>query len=116
MRLLICGDRHWKDYDYIYKILQEYSPMTTVVITGGATGADSIANQIATELKMTTEVYPADWKRYGKSAGPIRNAEMIKKGCPDVVLAFHNNLQLSKGTANMITKAREVNIPVYIFP
>ena len=115
MRLLICGDREWTNQSTIHSVLTNYDPNTTTVITGGARGADKIAHFIASELKMQTEVYEADWVKFGKSAGPIRNSEMINKGKPDVVIAFHSDLSKSKGTADTVRRAKKLNIPVFLF-
>jgi len=45
---------------------------------------------------------PADWEKYGKASGPIRNRKMFKLGQPDLVLAFHNDIYKSKGTNDMV--------------
>jgi hypothetical protein len=58
------------------------------------------------------EIFPADWERYGKRAGPIRNAEMVKAGA-DVVLAFP--LPGGRGTQHTIRLAREAGIPVKVW-
>jgi hypothetical protein len=50
-------------------------------------------------------VFPAEWKKYGNAAGPIRNARMLNEGVPDVVIAFHENIHKSKGTKNMMDQA-----------
>ena len=54
------------------------------------------------------EEYPADWKKYGKSAGPLRNQRMIDEGKPDLVVAFPGGV----GTADMISRAKAYNISV----
>ena len=114
MRVLICGDRNWTDVETIFLVMKEYNSNETTVITGGAKGADDIANQLAIKMNMKTEVYKADWN-LGKCAGPIRNWEMLTKGKPNVVLAFHDHLEKSKGTVDTISKSRKLNIPVFIY-
>ena len=57
---------------------------------------------------------PAEWDTFGKAAGPIRNGWMLKME-PDLVLAFHNDIRQSKGTANMVSIARKKGIEVKIF-
>lgn len=54
--------------------------------------------------------FPADWKQYGKAAGPIRNKQMLDEGQPDLVLCFHDDIEKSKGTKNMyeLAKARGI--------
>ncbi len=114
MRILVCGSRNWTDKNYIQKQLSEYD-QNTVIITGGAKGADTLAHRIAKSLEMKTEVYPAEWSIYGKSAGPIRNQKMLDRGKPDLVLAFHENLSESKGTADMIKRVHKMSIPLFLF-
>lgn len=118
MRVQITGDRDWSDYLTIEKalraVLDDDDPQTVIVVHGAARGADSIAGEVATELGCKVEVFPADWKKYGRAAGPIRNTEMLDSG-PDVVLAFHDDLKSSKGTKNCVEQALKRNIPVLYF-
>jgi len=68
---------------------------------------------VCDELKIPYQIYYADWERYGRAAGPIRNRQMIETK-PNLVLAFHNNLALSKGTKNTVDQARKAKIPVKV--
>ena len=111
MRVLICGDRNWSDYKTIEEEMKEL-PKDSVIIHGCARGADTLTGIIAKKLGFKVLEFPADWKRYGKIAAPIRNRQMIVEGKPDKVLAFHNNISESKGTANMIKQAKKFGIPV----
>lgn len=84
-----------------------------VVVHGGATGADAIANawafaQRAAGREVYVECYPAEWAKYGKAAGPIRNQKMLMETSPDLVLAFPGG----KGTADMVARAKCCEIPV----
>ena len=114
MRILVCGDRNWTNYDIIRKELYKY-PEGTVVIEGACRGADSIGGYIARQLGFGVAEYPAKWYEYGKRAGMIRNRQMLEEGKPDIVLAFHNNIKRSKGTKNMVEIAMAAGIPVHIF-
>ena len=114
MRVLVCGDRHWENYVAILRKLSEF-PAGTVVIEGEAKGADLLARRAAVELGFPVEPFPAEWSRYGRAAGPIRNEAMLTEGLPDRVLAFHANISESKGTANMVALARKAGVPVEIF-
>lgn len=78
------------------------------IICGGATGADSLAVEFAKEFGIPYTVFPAEWKKFGKYAGPARNAQMIKEGKPDLVIAFPGG----KGTADMIEQAQENFVPI----
>lgn len=114
MRILICGSRKWTEEELIRVALSKYKPSDTI-ITGGCSGADSIAHKIAVELKLQTEVYPVsstEWKKYGPAAGPIRNRRMLTEGKPDIVLAFPKKGEANKGTTNMIELAEKAKIPV----
>jgi UDP-N-acetylmuramoylalanine-D-glutamate ligase len=55
------------------------------------------------------EVYPADWKLHGKSAGHIRNQQMLDESKPDIVIAFPGG----RGTANMIKRAKKAGVEVF---
>lgn len=112
MRALVCGDRKWTNrarLDWVLGIMN-----VTSVIEGEAKGADTMAREWADT--HNTPVYPfyADWTKYGKAAGPTRNREMLYIGKPDRVIAFHNNISESKGTANMIEQARRAKVPVIL--
>lgn len=112
MRLLICGDRKWNDYEMIANALREIRP--SLLIEGEANGADIISRIEAEILGIPVLKFPADWNKYGKSAGPIRNTQMLKEGKPDMVIAFHDNIESSKGTKHMVTIANRANIPTKI--
>ncbi len=76
------------------------------MIESEAWGADTCARIAAEELNITVEKYPAEWNKYGQSAGSIRNKQMLTEGNPDLVLAFHANIESSKGTKNMIEQRK----------
>jgi hypothetical protein len=113
-RILICGDRNWTDRVMIWDALVD-AGADVIVIEGEASGADTIAREIAYEMDMQVLPYPAEWKRYGKAAGPIRNRRMLEEGKPDEVWAFHDDLGRSRGTRNMIAQARQAGVPVKVF-
>lgn len=115
LRYLICGDRNWDDIERIAQFISTLPP-DSVIIEGEARGADSIARECALEMGLEVVKFPADWKKFGKGAGPIRNLQMITEGRPDVVVAFHNNLSASKGTKNMVETARKHGLNVLINP
>ena len=110
MRIIVCGSRHWTNVERIRRILAAL-PSDTVIVHGACQGADMIADTVAKQLGMETEPYPADWGRYGRSAGPIRNKQMLDAGT-GMVIAFHNGLMQSKGTKNMVKMARDANVHV----
>lgn len=111
-RVLVCGDRNWLDKDTIKTYLIQLKP--EVVIEGECKGADLLAKECAIELGIIVESYPANWQEYGKAAGMVRNKEMIIKGKPDLVVAFHNNIDNSKGTKDMLAQAAKYKIPTIL--
>lgn len=115
MRVLVCGDRNWHNYEFIYEILSNYKDEIDVVIEGEAKGADSMAGLAAELLGIPVLKFPADWDRYGRAAGPIRNTQMLNEGNPDLVIAFHNDVTQSKGTKNMIEQAKTRYITVKLY-
>jgi hypothetical protein len=103
-------------------------PPGTIIVHGDADGADRIAGAIAKEMGFEVRAYPADWdaaKKAGrlKAAGPIRNSLMLKKEHPDkegvfidLVLAFSENFELSRGTNDMMGKAVNAKPPIFVDP
>ena len=110
MIVLVCGSRTWRDADRIRFKLREL-PRGTVIIHGGARGADRIAAEIAHALGLEERPYLPDWDTHGKRAGMVRNVAMLDAN-PDKVLAFWDGA--STGTAHTIKGARERGIPVDI--
>ena len=110
-RILICGDRYWSNIDLIRDVVYNMKDID-VIIEGECSGADVMGKTVAQELNLPLLQFPANWLRYGRGAGPIRNQQMIDEGKPTIVLAFHNNIDKSKGTKDMIEKAKRKKIPV----
>lgn len=115
-RVMVTGSRNWSNAQAIQDALEgqlvEHGAIT--VVHGAARGADSIADnwakaKIAQGAKVKVEAHPAEWDRYGKSAGPKRNQKMIDLGAK-VVLAFP--LGKSVGTRHAMGAARKAGIPV----
>jgi hypothetical protein len=105
-RVLVCGGREFNDYELLVEELSLILP--DVIIHGAARGADSLAGEFAEAMKIPTEVYPADWNKYGKRAGYLRNVQMLEEGKPDLVVAFPGG----KGTAMMINLAKKAGVEV----
>lgn len=87
----------------------------TQIVHGGARGADRMAGHVAKGLGYPVHVHEADWNAHGKAAGILRNQEMLDRH-PDIelVLAFHDDLAHSKGTGDMVRRARAAGIPVNV--
>ena len=97
------------------RVLSLYPP-DTIIIEGEYRGADLMSKRIARTLDMTVLPFAADWKSAGPAAGPIRNKRMLDEGKPDLVLAFHSHLMLSKGTKNMVAQAEAAGVPWVCVP
>lgn len=113
MRVIVTGSRFWSTDEQIYKIYDELVklPAGSRIVHGACKGVDTIAWAIALLLNYDVKTYPANWSLHGRSAGPIRNREMLASELPvDLVLAFHDDIENSKGTRDMINVARSAGI------
>lgn len=108
--VIVCGGR---DYGNATSICQNLERLflefgdSLVVVTGGATGADFIANTWARHRNVRRAVVRPDWSK-GRKAGPLRNAEMLRRFKPVLVVAFPGG----KGTADMVRQAQAAGVPV----
>lgn len=116
MKVLVCGSRNWEDRQRIKDILDIYHErfLFTALIEGEALGVDGMARDWAIDRHIPTFRFPAHWGLFGKSAGPIRNQQMLDVGQPDFVIAFHENIETSKGTADMVRRAKKAGIDTLI--
>lgn len=112
MRVLVCGGRNYENKDQVWKNLERLRLScphdSMIVIQGGAPGADAFARIWCSYNYVPYDNYPADWKKHGRAAGPIRNQRMIDEGHPDLVLAFPGG----RGTADMLKRAVEAGITI----
>lgn len=110
MRVLVCGGRDFKDKDKLYRFLDNLSRMMVidVVIEGDAGGADRMAGFWARSKKIDNLKFRADWQKYGRAAGPIRNKRMLEEGRPDLVVACPGG----RGTSDMVQRAFKAGVPV----
>lgn len=112
MRVLICGGRYFDDRNFIWNTLcdlhRKRGPITCVV-HGAASGADTEGMIWAQAMPSVLHApFQAEWDKYGKAAGPIRNQRMIDEGKPDLVVAFPGG----KGTADMVARSRNAGIEI----
>jgi hypothetical protein len=115
VRILVTGSRDWLDdiiIELVLTALVESNPSEHTLVVGGARGADQKAQECAEKLGMTVELFPAEWDKYHKAAGPIRNKQMVDSGA-DICLAFLN--KGSKGGKDCATRAQNAGIPTVIF-
>lgn len=114
MTILVCGDREWVAATVILEALIEYGE-GDVLIHGDCRGADRLAGEAGRGLGMAIKTYPALWHLEGRAAGPLRNQRMLDENPSiDLVLAFHDHIGHSRGTADMVRRARRRSIPVRI--
>lgn len=108
MNLGVVGSRGFTDMDLMYQILDVLDPF--VLISGGARGADTIAEGYADERGYAKIIIKPNWEMFGKRAGFIRNIEIVKLS--DIILAFWDGS--SPGTASTIDLCKDWSKPVEI--
>lgn len=108
-KLAVVGTRTFDDYKLLCSIL-DLMPLPGCIISGGATGADSLAERYASEHNIPFICFNADWKTYGKRAGPMRNKQIVHSATE--LVAFWDFK--SSGTKNSIEEARKARVPVRI--
>lgn len=111
MKVLVCGGRDYGDRAHLTQVLDKVHRHRgiTILIQGGAKGADLMAAQWARVRHIPVKEYPAQWEKYGKSAGYRRNRQMLQEEQPHVVIAFPGG----KGTDNMVELATKAGVKVY---
>ena len=114
-KVVIAGSRGFSNYKLLKETCDKYlrekkKTHNVVVISGHARGADSLGEKYASDEDLDLEIYPADWKKYGKSAGFMRNKQMAD--IADAVIAFWNGE--SHGTKHMIDIAEEKGLNVRV--
>lgn len=111
-RLVITGSRDWTNRPFLYGILDRIYDVRPfdVLIHGDARGVDRMGRDWAIENGIAVMKFPANWTKHGKSAGPIRNGEMIEKGHPTIAAAFPLNDSI--GTWDMVRKLDVNDIPI----
>jgi len=106
MKVIVTGGRDYSDANMVDDVLDLFKP--TMIVQGGAFGADRLARMYAEFYKIECVTMSADWEKHGKAAGPIRNVEMLKAHPDAVVVAFPGG----RGTANCVQYACEMNMIV----
>lgn len=74
-KLIVCGGRDFDDENFVFEVLDKINP--TVIVNGGARGADNLSTKWAQSRGKEFREYPAKWSIHGKIAGPLRNKEMF---------------------------------------
>ena len=112
-RILVCGGRDYSDSEWfdncMNHLVQHLKNDDILIIQGGARGADRLAKEWAEKRNVEQIEFRADWNLHGKSAGYIRNKQMLDDGKPHMVVAFPGG----RGTANMVQLAHRANLTVW---
>ena len=112
MRVVVAGSRTFDNYDMMVGFLDAIlvGEADVTIVSGGAGGADRLGERYAKERGHGLKLCLADWKRYGKSAGPMRNTKMARNA--DMVVCFWDGE--SRGTKHMIATAESYGLRVYV--
>ena len=113
LNVAVIGSRSFDDYGLLSRfIITRILPKRIrCIISGGAKGADSLAERFAEEYNCDFKVFHAEWRIYGSKAGYLRNHDIIKT-C-DMCFAFWDGA--SRGTAHAIQLCEELNKPYWIY-
>ena len=114
MKLAVVGSRNFDDYAWMEQCIFSFvrAEDLEAVVSGGARGADALAERFAASHGVPLVVVPADWKKFGRSAGPVRNSEIVRPA--DGGVAFWDGC--SPGTRDTLARARLAGRRVMIFP
>src|ERR1700753_68523 len=108
---IVCGGRHFSDYAalaYALAVFCQARPHLQCLVHGAASGADTLAEMWAIARSTPYWPFPADWNRYGRAAGPMRNTAMLAEAKPTWAVAFPGG----RGTQNTIDQARRQGVSV----
>lgn len=116
---IIAGSREFNDYELLKESCDFYlsnklndPDINVVIISGAARGADHLGEEYARERGLLIKKFPADWDKYGKSAGYIRNTKMAS--IANAAIVFLISDKECKGSRMMINIARKNNLLVRI--
>lgn len=107
MRLAVTGGREFQDKEFVYRVLCDFAEWhsITAMTAGRARGVDTFAEDWAAEYMIYfNDEFAAEWDKYGKAAGPIRNQEILDQFKPDAVIKFPGGT----GTADMVDRVKRL--------
>jgi len=110
MKLAVIGGRDFRDKELLYSTLNSLKIKPEKIISGGASGADTLAESWANDNKIEVQIFYPDWKKHGKAAGPIRNRLII--GNCDVCIAFWDGK--SRGTKSSIDLCKTNGVSLHV--
>ncbi len=109
MRVIVAGGRDVTDYALVEAAIEASGFQITEVVSGGARGADTFGEEWARRHGIPFVRFPAEWHKYGRSAGVLRNQQMAAYA--DALVAVPTG---GPGTRNMILEAQRARIPIYV--
>ena len=111
MKVVVAGGRTYTNTGMVFICLEKIVQKDDVIISGHAKGVDMMGELYAQKNNLACEIYPAEWDKYGRSAGPRRNEQMAQVA--DKVVVFWDFK--SRGTKNMIDMAKKYKKELFIF-
>lgn len=110
MIICVTGGRHFSDQEFVYNVFDAIHSIEgiTLLVHGAARGVDALAARWAAKnsISHTDEKYAAEWEKFGKAAGAIRNAKMLKSEAIELLVKFPGG----SGTANCFKLANKMGI------
>lgn len=110
-KIVVAGGRTYTNTGMVFICLEDIVQKDDVIISGHAKGVDMMGEFYAQKNNLVCEIYPAEWDKYGRSAGPRRNEKMAQ--IADKVVVFWDFK--SRGTKNMIDMAKKYKKELFIF-
>lgn len=110
MKVVVAGSRSITDYVLVEQAISSSGLVVTEIVSGGARGVDNLGEQYANSNDVNLKIFKADWSRYGKAAGPIRNGQMADYADAAVIVWDGK----SSGTKNMIEQMKKRGKPVHV--
>lgn len=113
MKTIIAGSRSCDKLKILFNAIEkcEFANQITEIVSGGARGADQLGEIFAKRKNIPIKIFEADWLKFGRSAGPIRNKQMAEYADAAIILWDGK----SKGFANMIEEAKKNNLRLFIY-
>lgn len=109
MKVIIAGSRHFTDAAEVMVAYHASGFKAIEIVSGGARGVDEIGERLALELRIPVRVFHADWTKFGKAAGPIRNRQMAEYA-DALILVWDGQ---SKGSSNMLFEAKQKGLKIF---
>lgn len=111
MKIIIAGSRTISDYNIVTSAVKASNFVPSIIVSGGARGTDKLGERYGQDNNILVEVFPANWAKYGKRAGRIRNNEMAEFA--DALIAIWDGS--SPGTKHMMNEMKKLDKPVFVY-